>query len=67
MQADIWPVVLGGGAGRRLQRTTGGVPRQFWRSSVRASGSDSRGERVTKSICLNVSGFFTSRLAGYNR
>jgi mannose-1-phosphate guanylyltransferase len=31
MRGNLWSVVLAGGAGRRLSRITGGVPKQFWR------------------------------------
>jgi mannose-1-phosphate guanylyltransferase len=31
MKSSLWSVVLAAGAGRRLSRLTGGIPKQFWR------------------------------------
>jgi len=31
MKSPLWSLVLAAGAGRRLSRLTGGVPKQFWR------------------------------------
>ena len=30
MALRLWPIVLAAGSGRRLERVTGGVPKQFW-------------------------------------
>src|SRR5689334_10064953 len=30
MSANVWTIVLAGGAGRRPASVTGGVPKQFW-------------------------------------
>lgn len=31
MESSLWSVVLAAGAGERLSRVTGGIPKQFWR------------------------------------